>query len=168
MIRLPLPKVSPLDHATHGVSNRWRTSLITFGNVDIGGNPKYAPSNPDEFPYTAISGRDMELHGTPGGGSQEACDSTSTTCFDDVTGAIPFAGIFGTHEHLEISGNAGIDGFMIAEDSADCADLVAKDESGISTTSGSVGVRYDCDNPENPWAILSVTLRGWEEIQTGM
>lgn len=98
----------------------WHTSIIATGDVDISGNPEITTHFGDTL---IIAGGDVKMSGNPSQG---------------------FTGLIGAHEQIDISGNASITGFVIAEDAASASNSVKQNK-----ISGNPTITYDCglNNP---------------------
>jgi hypothetical protein len=148
------------------VTDRWRLSLISFGNIDVAGNPVWGPAN-SAFGITLVAGRDITMGGTAGGGhgNQNQCPdmSAGADCTAPPLNPAGYEGMVLSHEDVSFSGNVTLDGFIIAEDAATCATLTNNVPPNKAT--GSVQVHYDCVNPPDPWGNRSVQLTSWEEVQ---
>ncbi len=146
------------------VQDRWRASWIVFNNLVFDGNPIFGPAN-SSFPYTAVTGRDIYMGGTGGGGhgNQAQCPdmSLSADCTAPPGNPAGFEGMLLAHEEIRFNGNVTLDGFIIAEDAAQCSDQM--DEPSLA--GGSVQIHYDCLNPPDPWGQRSVHIVSWQEIQ---
>ncbi len=146
------------------IEDRWRTTSIVFGSIDFSGNPIYGPASPD-FQVLYVAGRDIEMSGTVGGGhgNQDQCPDMSpgSDCLAVPGNAAGYEGLIMAHEEINYVGNVTVDGLIIAEDAAECADV----QQDGSVVTGSVQVHYDCNNPADPWGNRSVQLTAWEEVQ---
>ncbi len=143
-------------------NSRWRISVITTGYIDVAGTPAYATAVSDSAIELFLAGRDVELSGNANGSPRECGRTAGAYC--DVGGTTAsFAGFVGAHEQINMSGDTSLDGFMIAEDAANCGTKV-NSATGISTFNGVPSVQYDCIHPPNPFAT-GIRAASWQEVQ---
>ena len=139
-------------------NDTWAVSLITYGNMEVSGNPSYSPANPSKgYHFLFVAGRDVKLSGNPG--ATNACPSGCST--SSVSNVDTYSGIIAAHEQISISGNPQILGFLLVEDAIACSDMVT----GGTTINGNPSIYYDCNNPPNPWATDLTVVTSWQEVE---
>ena len=147
---------------TGSPGTRWAVSLISYGNIQVNGNPNLGPANPAaDYYFLLLAGRDIVLNGNYNE-DHPACDgSCPGTIPVDIEG---LGGILAAHEQIQISGNPDIFGFLMAEDAIACSDWVDTGD-GI-TLDGAPDVLYDCNNPPNPWdGDVKFEVLSWQEFE---
>ncbi|MCI0605028.1 hypothetical protein L0156_18740 [bacterium] len=150
------------NDASIDLNQTWRVTFIVFGQIDAGGNVRFAPAAPDASTYrfSLIAGRDINLHG-----STNNLDCSETDCDGTPTGAAALAsygGAIAMHEQIRTPGGIGVNGYIVAEDRASCDDTNTLDANQIF---GSLDIHYDCSNPTDYWNTSSVKMTEWEEAQ---
>jgi len=141
-------------------NNRWRISFMSTGYINVSGTPAYSTAKSDIVPQLFVAGRDVQLAGNANGSIRECGRTAGNYC--NISGTVAsFAGFIGAHEQINMSGNTSLDGFMIAEDAANCGTMV-NSATGISTFNGVPSVMYDCVHPPNPFDT-GVKPAAWQE-----
>ena len=146
------------DPGRTGTPKIWPVSIISYGSIEVSGNPNLGPANPEGGYYSLlVSGRDIKISGN--------YNEDHPTCSGSCPGTPPLlienlGGTLIAHEQIEISGNPDIFGLLYAEDAIQCGET-AQPLGGI-LTSADTDVHYDCVHPPNPWAATPQTL-WWQE-----
>ena len=111
-------------------STPWVTTLIATGDLIISGNPTIQTSVTDTL---FIAGLDLRISGNP---------------------SLGFNGLIAAHEQFSLSGNATINGLIIAEDASATDNTVTSD-----TDSGNLTINYNCNL--NPPLQGSLQILSW-------
>lgn len=118
-------------------------TLIAEGNIDVNGNPSFVPRlNIGSATYAMVAGADLELAGSP---------------------SVPLNGIFYARDQINFSGDAAVNGQVIAKNRQDVGtpiNLVSTLPGGFMAIAGNVKITYDGSG-----GASSLSANTWRECR---